>query len=84
MSKLLDLLYREYTRSRMAEIGASDGFAEVWRIANYQRSADIAQAIGAALESEQQSVREQWRDKPAKRDADRVAEAQYQTATRPN
>ncbi|MGX4770250.1 hypothetical protein ACWAUC_10630 [Bradyrhizobium guangdongense] len=55
MSKLLDLLYREYTHSRIAEIEAADGFADVWKMANYRRSEDIARSIGAALRSEEQS-----------------------------
>ena len=52
MSKLLDLLYREYTRSRLAEMEAANGFADVWKMANYRRSEDIAKSIGEALRSE--------------------------------
>jgi hypothetical protein len=52
VSKLLDLLYREYTRSRMAEMDAAGDFANVWRMANYRRSEDIAQSIAEALRSE--------------------------------
>jgi len=56
MSKLLDLLYHEYTRSRLAEMEAADGFADVWKMANYRRSEDIAKSIGEALRSEEHST----------------------------
>jgi hypothetical protein len=52
MSKLLDLLYREYTRSRMEEMDAACDFANIWRNANHRRSEDIAQSIAEALRSE--------------------------------
>jgi len=58
MSKLLELLYREYTRSRMAEMDAAKGFADIWRTANHQRSEDIAKTIGAVLQSERQATQE--------------------------
>lgn len=58
MSTLLDLLYREYTSSRMAELGTATDLASVWRMANRRRSEEIAQAIGEALQSEQKPARE--------------------------
>jgi hypothetical protein len=52
---LLDLLYREYTRARLAEIETADGFADVWKMANYRRSEDIAKSISEVLRSEEQA-----------------------------
>jgi hypothetical protein len=45
MSRLLDLLYREYTRSRLAEMDAPDGFAEVWKHAHQRRAEEVGGLI---------------------------------------
>lgn len=66
MTRLLDLLYREYTRSRMAEMNAADGFADVWKMANYRRSEDIADTIGEVLRSEEQPARERLATHPGR------------------
>ncbi|WP_157460858.1 hypothetical protein [Bradyrhizobium genomosp. I (2014)] len=66
MSKLLDLLYHEYTRSRVAEMEVANGFGEVRKMANYRRSEDIAKSIGEALRSEEQSPRQRLAAGPSR------------------
>jgi hypothetical protein len=51
MSNLLDLLYEEYTRSRMAAIDVANDFAQVWKLAHHRRSVEIGRQIAAALET---------------------------------
>lgn len=67
MAKLLDLLYSEYTRSRMAEMEAANGFAASGRWGTIGAVATSPKRLARCF-SQRSSQREStWRHNPAGR-----------------